>query len=218
MRAVPALLATLAMDRAAGSCAEPTPDLSGEFEPYFKTGEVDVKILRAPSREPWIRAEFVIAAPAETVYAVIADFRDYEAIFSREVSEANIIQHSPEVTVLHLVWSMPFPFSERDAVVAYRAERCTDGVFRVSWRHSERSGNIATKGVRIAKVEGETVIHADGDNRCRVTYTYYGDLGGHLAKWMKEHAWRREPVKYHEAVQRALSPSPYPDPAGGSKR
>jgi hypothetical protein len=53
-------------------------------------------------------------------------------------------------------------------------------------------------------LEGETRIEPAGAEASRVTFTYFGDLGGKFPAWAKEKAWREEPVQYFRAIRRRL--------------
>jgi hypothetical protein len=46
-----------------------------------------------------------------------------------------------------------------------------------------------------------------GSSRCRVVYTYLGDLGGSFPKSAQERAWKEEPVQYIRALRKALDPA-----------
>jgi hypothetical protein len=59
------------------------------------------------------------------------------------------------------------------------------------------------------RVLGETRVEPLGPSRCRVTYTYLGDLGGKFPAWAQEKAWKEEPVQYMRAIRRRLE---IPDP------
>ena len=175
------------------------------FQPYFEKNGVTVEIFRSRQQEPWIRGSFTVPASAESVFRLLSDFSRYSEIFSHEVASATVVASTDRFSVLHLVWDMPFPISNRDALVRYQADRCPDGGYRIYWLQEPTDANIPVNGIRIREVEGETVIRADGAARCAVTYTYYGELGGRLPGWMKEHAWRKEPVQYSRAVIGAVS-------------
>jgi hypothetical protein len=58
--------------------------------------------------------------------------------------------------------------------------------------------------VRIARVAGQTRIEPLSRDRCRVTYTYLGDLGGSFPRSFEEMAWRHEPLLYVQALRRRL--------------
>ena len=62
--------------------------------------------------------------------------------------------------------------SSRTAASAFEA-----GGYRLTWRDDARASD-PSEGVRIGRVAGETRIEPLAEGRCRVTYTFLGDLGG----------------------------------------
>ena len=131
------------------------------------------------------------------------DYAAYRKFFDPAVERATVLESEGLEARLHFVWKYPFPFRDRDGIVAYRGERLADGMFLLSWRDAVRPGDPAS-GVRIARISGETRIEPLSPDRCRVTYTYLGDLGGRFPKSLEEKAWRHEPLGYVLAIRRAL--------------
>ncbi len=179
------------------------------FEPWFVEREVSVSIARAPGANPWIRGVAELPVPAGRVYEAIVDYARYREFFDPAVSKASVLDsEGEEAARIHFVWPYPFPYRRRDAVVAYRGERLPDGRFRLRWRDDARATD-PKEGVRIEKVAGETLVEPHGADRCRVTYTYLGDLGGSFPAFLEEKAWRHEPVGYILAIRRRLGlPTP----------
>ena len=173
------------------------------FEPWFVEREVAVSRTRAAGATPWIRAVAELPVSADAVYAAVIDYAKYREFFDPAVSKADVLDATPDGARIHFVWPYPFPFRRRDAIVEYQGERLKDGVFRVRWRDAARDGD-PREGVRIERVTGETLIEPLGANRCRVTYTYLGDLGGNFPHALEEKAWRHEPLGYVYALRRRL--------------
>ena len=136
---------------------------------------------------------------------MVADFGRYRETFAPAVKRADVLSRSEAGARVHLVWPYPFPLRNRDAVVHYRIERAGD-VVTLAWSSDSRPGD-PSEGVRIPQVAGETRIEPAGPDRCRVTYTYLGDLGGNFPASAMEKAWREEPVQYVRALRRALGVS-----------
>ena len=190
------LLALLAL-------ASPVPsDLP--FVAWFASRGVVIEIARRDSGFPWIRAAAELPAPAHAVAGVVTDFARYREVFSPALRAARLLPGDSTGAVrLHLVWPYPFPYRNRDAIVAYSVERGPEGAVTVSWRSDIRPGD-PREGVRIDQVAGETRVEPLSASSCRVTYVYLGDLGGKFPAWAQEKAWREEPVQYIRALRRAL--------------
>ena len=200
---------SLAVSLLAVSLAAPEPpDL--RFEAWFEEREVAVSIARVSEGPPWLRAVAEIPAPAERVFEVLTRYDGYREFFGPAVAEAAVLESSGLSARIHFVWRYPFPFRNRDGIVAYRGERRDDGSFLLSYRDAAAPGDPKS-GVRIQRIAGEARIEPLGPDRCRVTYTYFGDLGGSFPKAAEEKAWRRQPVAYILAIRRELGlPIPAP--------
>jgi hypothetical protein len=195
---VTVLLLAMVLDQAV------PPDLP--FRRWFTSHDdaVEVQIARVAGGPPWLRGVAEVAAPADRVFEVLTEFRSYSKTFAPALKKARVLEASPSRARLHMVWSYPFPLHDRDAVVAYEAKREPGGGYLVEWRSDPRPGD-PSEGVRIGRVAGQTRIDPVGDSRCRVVYTYLGDLGGSFPEAGEEKAWRQEPVEYFRALRRALS-------------
>jgi hypothetical protein len=173
------------------------------FEPWFTERDVAVSIARVPDGISWVRGVAELPVSADAVLGVITDYPHYRELFSPAVKKATVLEQGKGTARLHFVWPYPFPLRNRDAIVAYREERLDDGVLLVSWEDAARPGD-PEEGIRIRRVAGQTRIEPLGRKRCRVIYTYLGDLGGKFPKAAEEIAWRKEPVGYMLALRRRL--------------
>jgi len=177
------------------------PDLL--FRPWFTSHGVEVEIARpAQTMAPWLRGTAELSVAAGKVEDVLTDYSRYREIFAPAIKKAEVLEAGEASARIHFVWPYPFPLRNRDAVVLYRSEK-RDGRFVLSWKSAAAPGD-PREGIRIQNVAGETVVQALGPERCRVTYTYLGELGGKFPSWAEEKAWREEPVQYIRAIQRAL--------------
>jgi START domain len=173
------------------------------FEPWFREREISVSRTRETAETPWIRAVAELPASAEAVYQVVTDYAAYRELFAPAVARADVLEASSDIARIHFVWPYPFPFRKRDAIVAYAGERLAGGGFLLTWRDDARPSDPRS-GVRIERVAGETRIETLAPERCRVTYTYLGDLGGSFPRAFEETAWRHEPLGYILALRRQL--------------
>lgn len=185
------------------------PELT--FTPWFTADGVDVAIARQPDALPWLRGSAELPVAAESVAAALTDFQRYKDFFAPAVRSARVLESGQDSARIHFVWAYPFPFKNRDAVVLYRSEKSEAGAFVLSWKTDPRPRpDDPNEGVRIERVNGETRVEPVGPSRCRVIYTYLGDLGGKFPAWAQEKAWKEEPVQYMRALRRRLK---LPDPA-----
>jgi START domain len=173
------------------------------FEPWFVERGVEVTIARAAAGAPWIRGVAELPASAPRVFDEVSRYDRYRAFFDPVVVRASLLEVHGRDALIHLVWDYPFPYRNRDAVVAYRGEERPGGAYLLSWRDAARPGD-PSEGVRIHRVAGETAIEPLSSERCRVTYTYLAELGGRFSNAIEEKAWRHEPVGYMLAIRRSL--------------
>ena len=178
------------------------------FQPWFTSRGVAVDIARQEKAPPWLRGTAELPAPAEKVVQVLTEYRGYRELFAPGVKKAQVLDGKEGNARLHFVWPYPFPLRNRDAVVSYHGQMQEGGRFLLSWKSDARPGD-PHEGIRIERVMGETAVEPLGADRCRVTYTYLGELGGEFPAWAKEKAWREEPVQYMRALRRRLG---LPDP------
>ncbi len=176
-------------------------DLS--FTLWFASRGVRVEIVRTPAGPPWLRGTAELPVSAEEASAALRDFDHYREMFSPALKAAAVLDRGADSARLHMVWPYPFPYRNRDAIVEYRAEKLEGGGLLLSWKSDSRSGD-PKEGTRIERVAGQTHVEPAGRGRCRLTYTYLGDLGGKFPAWAQEKAWREEPVQYFRAVRRRL--------------
>lgn len=173
------------------------------FEPWFTERGVSVEIARRPGPIPWVRGIGELDAPASRIEAILADFEGYGELMAPAVVKFAVLEAGEGTARLHMVWNYPFPLRDRDAVVRYNGQWREGGAYRLTWTDEARPGDPA-EGVRIARVAGETLVAPLGQDRCRVTYSYLGDLGGTFPRSVEEKAWRHEPLGYFYALRRAL--------------
>jgi polyketide cyclase/dehydrase/lipid transport protein len=171
---------------------------------------IEVQIARVPGAAPWLKSVAEVAAPAESVFALVTDFRRYAGLFAPALAKARVLEGDASRARLHLVWRRGSPTGRRDAIALYRSEREPGGVFVVSWESDPRPRPGDPKaGTRRARVVGETRIEPVGQTRCRVSYTYRADRDARISAAAEEKAWKEEPVLYIRALRRGLR---LPDP------
>ena len=145
-----------------------------------------------------------LPASADAVYGVVTDYARLSPVLRPGgAREADVLESSDRSARIHFVWPYPFPFRRRDAIVAYLGGPFEAGGHRLTWSDDARASD-PSEGVRIRRVAGETRIAPLAEGRCRVTYTFLGDLGGDFPDAFETKAWRHEPLGYVYALRRRL--------------
>lgn len=189
-----------------------------EFEPWVEEDGIAVKIARTEdSDHPWIRATYEIPVDASTIAGYLCDFDYYDAMFKPGVKKVDVLADGKDCTArLHIVWNFPFPFRNRDGIVNYHSERPDESTFVLDW-YGKAEPDDPSEGVRIESIRGQTRVESLGPGKSRVTYQYYGDLGGKFPDWLKEAAWKGEPSVYFGHLRKGMGlgevGEPWPDDA-----
>ena len=181
------------------------PPADDAFKSWFDEKAVAVSKAKEDGKTfPWIRGTAELDATPAEVAAILADYSAYKKTFDPVLQSVKVLEIEGTTTRLHLEWPYPWPLSDRDAIVAYTLETEADGTVRLTWKAGPKKGDPKTIGVRIDAVEGSTIVAPLDGGRSRVTYTYYGDVGGDFGKKASEKAWRGQPVHYVESLREAL--------------
>lgn len=183
--------------------AAPTRPPESAYAPLAEKDGVSMTIARQPGPHPWIHASAPIDAPCDRVAAIVTDFDHYQATFDPFYQKAEVLDRGDDVVRLHAVWHFPWPFRNRDAIIAYRVEHRSDGSVVVSGRDGERPGD-PSEGVRIHDVDLQIVAVPSSSGACTFLYDYYADLSGNFGKSQNEKAYRGEAPVLVNAIRRAL--------------
>lgn len=173
-----------------------------EFKPFHEEDGVKVSITEPKEGKPWVRGVADIAHPAESVASLLSNFTGYREMLGDMVKKAQVLERGDTTARLHFVYPFPWFMSDRDAIVSYQYEKAKDGKFRLWWKNDAREGD-PKKGKRIERVEGETRVDPK-EKASRVTYTYYGELGGDFPEDSVKKAYQKEPVIYFKAIRKSL--------------
>ena len=185
-----------------------------EFQPWFAERGIEVSAATAPkARTPWIRAVAELQASAERVFAFLEGYAGYADLFP-PLPRSRPPSWRPADRACDCTSSGPtrFRFGTETPSCGTKANGSPTGRFEFRGGNRRAAGADPSEGVRIARVEGETRIEPLGADRCRVTYTFLGDLGGTFPRAFAERAWKGEPVGYVLALRRALA-----DPPAGAR-
>lgn len=181
------------------------PPADDAFKTWFDEKSVTVSKAKEEGKPfPWIRGTAELDFAPADVAKILGDYAAYKKTFDPVLQRVKVLGTEGTTTRLHLEWPYPWPLSDRDAIVAYTMETDADGTVRLTFKADAKTGDPKTVGVRIDAVEGLTVVAPLEGGRSRVTYTYYGNLGGDFGKKASEKAWRGQPVHYVESLRAAL--------------
>ena len=165
--------------------------------------EILVEIGERAGKAPWVRATTEINGSAGKIAELLSDFTRYAEIFSECFASARVLEMKQRTARLHIVWSYPIFFRNRDSINRYEIQKKSDGSYRLNWTEDSRPGD-PSEGVRLTEVEGSVEITPLEPNRSRLIYRYIGDMGGDFSKAIKEAAWKREPEHFFRAIVNEL--------------
>ena len=181
--------------------AAPPPDES--FKPWLEKDGVAISISRGEEKSiPWIRGAKTLDASCESVEKLLTDWDSYAKTLTPMVKKSAVLERGEGSARLHVIWPYPWPLRARDGIIRYQGAR-EDGRTAIRWEDAEKEGDPKTAGVRIKDIEGSAMLVPDGE-KCSVTYTFYGDLGGDFGKSSNEKAWKGEAPHWFDAVAKAL--------------
>jgi hypothetical protein len=172
-----------------------------EFKNIDEQKGVVVSQAQADGSIPWMQGTAVIDASYEELYEALRAYASYNKYFHEHVSVAQILQQEGDVFWVYLVWPLPFPMSDRDAVVRYESTIDRNAkTALISWAGAGHEKD-PKRALRIEQVSGKTELKEVAVGKTEVRYIYFGDLGGDLPQWVKMRAWREEPVYYIERLR-----------------
>ena len=175
------------------------PDASA-FKSLSSTEQIDISIARS-GEVPWVLATHTLSVAPEKVFELLSNFGNYQKVFAGSVKSVAILSTSKEATRLHVVWPLPFPMRNRDAVIKYSGSKTATG-YLIDWLHDDAKGD-PSEGLRIEKVAGKTEITTGKTpGTTLVTYTYFADLGGSLPEFIKEASYIEEPIVYFNSIRK----------------
>lgn len=152
---------------------------------------------RAESANPLqIEVEVVglVAAPESEVRAVLLDLEGFGRWFPATAEWRVLGRSADGVVRVYGRQALPWPVSDRDYVVEYRAGEA-DGGFTLVAVALDTDEPPAPRGVvRVARMRTEWRIRP-GSGGTEVSYRYEGDVGGRIPDWAARAGWRsRTPI------------------------
>jgi|GEM_PF-1478358 len=178
-----------------------TMPMQTEFKAVEEQKGVVVSQAEGPQNTPWMQGTAVIDGNYDELFESLRTFSSYSRYFHEHVSAADILQQDADAAFVYIVWPLPFPMSNRDAVVKYESNiDRTSKTAVISWSGANHEKD-PKRALRIEQVAGKTELKEVASGKTEIRYTYFGDLGGDLPQWIKTRAWREEPVYYIERLR-----------------
>ncbi len=161
------------------------------------------------------RAIGLIAAPTESVFAVLDDSEAYPS-FMPYTAECRILKRDREGVVVYQRLKLPL-LSDRDYTLRTHHEvspGTAGATYRIRWETANDLGPVAKSGVmRVKLCEGGWLLEPDGPNATRATYTVYTDSGGAVPKFIAEKGSRIAIRKIFDAIRKQVKEPRYAETA-----
>ena len=150
-----------------------------------------------------VRGTTLLDRRLETVRAVLLDLEGFPG-WIPGLSVWTVLDRGAREAVVHGRHRLPWPFADRDYVVRYTLA-VEDGRFSLEARSTTGAGPEPAPGVvRLVAVHSIWELRATGLDRCEVSYTYNGDLGGGVPAFVKGAAWKREAPQLFDGLRREI--------------
>lgn len=160
------------------------------WEVVEQTDGITVWTREAPDRDlPLLRGAVILEASPHDVLAVITDVERSDE-WLRDCAEARVLSRRGEHDyVAYNRTSVPWPLSDRDAVVRTRAAPMKAGEILVRFQAVEHpAAPIDDDLVRMERIRGLWRLTARPNGRTRVEYVVDVDPGGNFPAWLSRSA------------------------------
>ena len=178
--ATPVVLAVLALALGAGAA----PAASTDWELARDEGGVSV-YTRSQEGFEYLAFRGVVTVPysVDEVVAVLDDIESYPGWYARCESARTVERRPDQWRIVHMKIDVPFPVTDRDAVVRVQRERQGERVVTTIRSASdavpEQSGYV-----RMARIEGSWTLEPDPAGGTRIVYEQVNDPSGSLPGWL----------------------------------
>ena len=101
------------------------------------------------------------------------------------LEQVNILKKSPpDKLVIYHHFNFPFPFSDRDSVVAIRYQLIDDDKLEIFAKSTQHHSAPDSPGIRSRLLKGNTTIKRIDNNHSLVTIESQVDMGGWIPRWL----------------------------------
>jgi hypothetical protein len=167
--------------------------------------EDGIRIYTRPkegSRNIEFRGVVTVPDSSEVVDAVLEDVESYPSWYARCLAAETLERVPGEWRIVRMEIDLPFPVSDRDAVV--RVERHQEGDVRVVRIDTAADAAPKVEGfVRMPRIEGGWRLEPTKDGT-RVTYQQVNDPGGSLPAWLSNMLVTDQPATTLAGLRRTL--------------
>jgi hypothetical protein len=172
--------------------ATATPHAADEGWRELARGDgVVVEARPAPGGVTTVRGTTVLEHSLEAIRRVLLDLERFPT-WIRGLSAWTVLARGAADAVVYGRHDLPWPLSDRDYTVRYTWESGADR-FVLEARSTTEAGPAPVPGVvRLDAVHSIWEVQTLASERCRVSYTYNGDLGGTVPRFVQEAGWKRE--------------------------
>lgn len=135
-------------------------------------------------RLPVIRAEFELPVDRQRVVCLLRDAKLNPQWVPNSLGAEILEERSANDNLVLFKTRMPFPFKKRDAVIHFQQFDQDNGNVFIRMKSMPDAYPVQRGYLRVPQSEGTWTIASLGDNRSRLTYDNFVDLGGNLPIWM----------------------------------
>ena len=196
------LIAGAAVAAAASASATPPTQPDGWRELARGDGVV-IEARPAPGGVTIVRGTTVLEHSLEAIRRVLLDLERFP-MWIRGLVTWTVLARGAADAVVYGRHDLPWPLADRDYTVRYtwtsEAERVV-----LEARSTVEAGPPPVPGVvRLTAVHSIWEVEALAPERCRVSYTYNGDLGGTVPRFVQETGWKREARELFQSLGAAI--------------
>lgn len=195
------VLAALVVGAALVVAAAAPPTGQDGWRELARGDGVVIEARPAPGGATIVRGTTVLEHSLEAIRRVLLDLERFHT-WIPSLSTWTVLARGAADAVVYGRHDLPWPLADRDYTVRYTWTG-EAGRFVLEARSTAEAGPPPVPGVVRLAVHSIWQIEALGSERCRVTYTYNGDLGGSVPRWVQEAGWKREARELFQSLAAA---------------
>ena len=135
----------------------------------------------------WCRSRCVLSYDIATISSALENYESYPELFERVTAAKEINSN-----VVHVVLDMPYPFANRDYVVAFE-KQYGENYRSIKFSSLEDDTILSVpESVRLIHAAGEWYLRKVDNNLTEITYTWNGELRGNFPSYGLTRAWNTQ--------------------------